>query len=199
MFQKSGADIVDEEFPVGLRPFQPFTVFSACDPVKTDAMRSDEIELSAEVRQRSLRIDPADDTLDVKELGHPPEKRFVIRIEADALVAEQTAEIEKISRATPKVQNVERGRPIQPEVLDAFYVNTNPVVRVLISVDLSRVGPMRIIFAELGQFRSINRRENPLRTYRVRPAANVLPQAFRRVASKQFLKFLRNPHDKTMQ
>jgi len=115
--------------------------------VKTDAMRSDEIELSAEVRQRSLRIDPADDTPDVKELGRAPEKRFVIRIEPETFVAEQTAEVKKISRTAPKVQNVERGRPIQPEVLDAFYVNANPVVRVLISVDLSRVRPMRIMFA----------------------------------------------------
>ena len=72
---------------------------------------------------------------------------FVIRIEPEAFVAEQTAEIKKISRATPKVQNVERGRSIQPEVLDAFYVNANPVVRVLIGVDLSRVRPMRIMFA----------------------------------------------------
>ena len=31
-------------------------------------MRSDEIESSAEIRQRSLRIDPGDDTPDAKEL-----------------------------------------------------------------------------------------------------------------------------------
>jgi len=110
-------------------------------------MRSDEIELSAEIRQRSLRINPAHDTPDLKELGRAPEKRFVIRIEPDAFMPEQLAEVKKISRATPKVQNVERGRSIQPEVLDAFYVNANPVVRVLIGVDLSRVRPMRIMFA----------------------------------------------------
>ena len=167
--------------------------------METNAMRSDEIELSAEIRQRSLRIDPADDTPDLKELGRAPEKRFVVRIEPEAFVAEQTAEIKKISRAAPKIQNVERGRPIQPEVLDAFYVNANPVVRVLISVDLSRVGPIRIVLAELGQFHSINRREDAPRTYRMHPTASMLPQAFRRVASEEFLKLLRKSHNKTMQ
>src|SRR5260370_38150201 len=115
--------------------------------MKTVTMLSEDNDSSVESRQRSLRIDPADDTPDVKELGRAPEKRFVIRIESEAFVAEQTAEIKKISRAAPKVQNVERGRPIQPEVLDAFYVNANPVVRVLIGIDLSRVRPMRIMFA----------------------------------------------------
>ena len=110
-------------------------------------MRGDEVELSAEIRQRSLRIDPGNDTTDAKELGRTAKKRFVIRIEPDAFMPEQLAEVKKISRATPKVQNVERGRSIQPEVLDAFYVNANPVVRVLIGVDLSRVRPMRIMFA----------------------------------------------------
>jgi hypothetical protein len=33
----------------------------------------------------------------------------------------------------------------------------------------------------------------------VRPAANMLPQTFGRVAAKKFLKFLRKPHDETMQ
>ena len=105
-------------------------------------------------------------------------------------MAEQTAEIKKISRAAPKVQNVERGRPIQPEVLDAFYVNANPVVRVLIGIDLSRVRAMRIVLRGLGQFRSINRRENPPRTYRMRPTASVLPQAFHRVAGEEFVELL---------
>ena len=105
-------------------------------------------------------------------------------------MAEQAAEIKKISRAAPKVQKVERGRAIQPEVLDAFYVNANPVVRVLIGVDLSRVRPMRIMFAQSFQFRPVYRAQDAPRTYRMRPTASVLPQAFRRVASEDFLELL---------
>ena len=63
-------------------------------------MRSNEIELFAEVRQRRLRIDSHDDAANAEELGRPSEKRFVIRIEPQTFVAEQTAKIEKISGAT---------------------------------------------------------------------------------------------------
>ena len=111
-------------------------------------------------------------------------------------MAEQTAKIEKISGAAAQIQNVERPRPIKPEVLYAFYVNANPVVGVLVGVDLSRVWPIRVMFAQPYQFRLVNRGENPSRAYRVRPAASVLPQTFRRVAAKKFFKFLRKSHGK---
>jgi hypothetical protein len=55
------------------------------------------------------------------------------------------------------------------------------------------------MFAQSYQFRLINRSENALRTYRVRPTASVLPETFRRVAGKELLKFLRNSHRETMQ
>ena len=55
------------------------------------------------------------------------------------------------------------------------------------------------MFPQPLQFRLINRRENTPGTYRVRPAGSVLPQAFHRVVGKEFLKFLRKPHDETMQ
>ncbi len=44
-------------------------------------MRSNEIELFAEIRQRRLRIDSRDDAANAEELGRSAEKRFVIRIE----------------------------------------------------------------------------------------------------------------------
>jgi len=55
------------------------------------------------------------------------------------------------------------------------------------------------MFTQPYQFRLIYRGENALRTYRVRPPASVLPQAFRRVAGEELLKFLRESHRKRMQ
>ena len=162
-------------------------------------MRSNEIELFAEIRQRRLCIDSSDDAANAEKPGRPAEKRFVIWIEPQTFVAEQTAEIEKIPGATPQIQNVERRRAIKPEVLYAFYVNANPVIRVLIRVDFSRVRPIRIIFAQLYQFRLIYGGEKPSRTYRVRQTASVLPQTFRCVAGKELLKFMGNSHGQTMQ
>ena len=62
-------------------------------------MRSNEIELFAEIRQRLLRIDSRDDAANAEELGRPAEKRFVIGIQSQTFVAEQAAKIEKISGA----------------------------------------------------------------------------------------------------
>ena len=50
-FQKTRSDILDEKFPIGGRPFYPFAVFVARDPVKTNAMRRDEIEFFFEIGQ----------------------------------------------------------------------------------------------------------------------------------------------------
>ena len=114
-------------------------------------------------------------------------------------MAEQAAEIEKISGAAAEVQDVERRRAIKPEVLYALYVNADPVIGVLVGVDLSRVRSIRVMFAQPYQFRFIYRGENPSGAYRVRPAASVFPQAFRGVAGKELLKFSRKSHGKTMQ
>jgi len=154
-------------------------------------MRSNEIELFAQIRQRRLRIDSRDDTANAEELGRPAEKRFVIRVEPETLVAKHPAEIEKITGAAAEIQNVEWRRPIKPEVLHALYVHANPVVGILVSVDLSRVRPIRILFPQPYQLRFIYRGENPSRAYRVRPSASVLPQAFRGVATKELLEFAR--------
>ena len=114
-------------------------------------------------------------------------------------MAKHATEIEKISGAAAEIQDVEWRRAIKPEVLYAFYVNANPVVRVLVGIDLSRIRSIRVMFAQPYQFRCVYRGENPSRAYRVRPAASVLPQTFRCVAGKEFLKFLRESHGKTMQ
>jgi hypothetical protein len=111
-------------------------------------MRSNEIELFAEVRQRLARIDSRNDAANAEELGRPAEKRFVIRIEPETFVAKDPAEIEKITGAAAEIQDVERRRAIKPEVLYALYVNAYPVVGVLVGIDLSRIRPIRILFTQ---------------------------------------------------
>ena len=63
-------------------------------------MRGNEIELLAELRQRFMRIDSRDDAAHAEELGRPTEKRFVIGIKPETSVAEETANVEKISGAS---------------------------------------------------------------------------------------------------
>ena len=74
--------------------------------MKTDAVPSDEIEFFSEIRQRRLRIDSRDHAANIEELGCAAEERFVVRVEAESFVAEELAEVEKITRAAAKIENV---------------------------------------------------------------------------------------------
>ena len=162
-------------------------------------MRSNEIELFAKVRQWRLCVNSRDDTANTEVRGRPAKERFVIWVEPQNFVTEQTTEIEKITGAAAEIQNVERRRAIKPEVLHAFYVYANPVVRVLVGVDLPRIRSIRVMFTQPYQFVFIYRGENSARTYRVCPAGSMFPQTFRRVTGKEFLNLLRKPHSETMQ
>lgn len=162
--KQSRPHIVNEIFPVILCPFQPLTVFAPGYSMKADAMRGNEVEFVAQIRQRRLCIDSRYDAVNAEKLGRAPEERFVIGIESETFVAEDPAEVQKITGAAAKIEDAQRGRPIKPKVLHPFYVHTNPIVRVLISVDLSRLRPIRIILAEPYQLRPINGRQNPMRT-----------------------------------
>ena len=95
---------------------------------------------SAEIRQWRVRADSRYDPIYTEKFGRAAEERFVIGIEAESFVSEQPAEIKEVTRAAAKIQDLERRRAIEPEILDALHVDSNPVVGVLVGVDLSGVG-----------------------------------------------------------
>ena len=167
--------------------------------METDAVPGNEVEFFAEIRQRRLRADPSYDAINAEKIGCAAEERFVIRIESETFVSEQLAEVKEITRAAAKIENLERRRAIEPEILDALHVDSHPVIGVFIGVDLSGVGPIGILLAQSYQLRSINRAENASGTHWMRPATGVLPQAFRRIAGKELLEFVRKLHLQMMQ
>jgi len=81
-FEKSCSYIVDEEFPIGRRPLDPFTVFVAGYPMKTNAMSRDEIEFPSEIGQWRLRIEPRDHPMNTEKLSRAAKERFIVRIKA---------------------------------------------------------------------------------------------------------------------
>ena len=195
-FEEPRSNIVDEKFPIGRSPFLRLV---PCDPVKTDAMTSDEIEFFPKIRQRRLRIDSRNEPANAEELCRAAPKWVVVRIQAESFVTKETAEIEKITGATAQVENVKWRRAVEPQILDVLDVDADPVRCVFVGVDSSRVGPVRIMFAQPFQFRLINRAENPLRAHGMSPAADVLPQALRSVEGKELLDLTRKSHRETMQ
>ena len=144
-FEEPRSNIVDEKFPIGRSPFLPLV---RCDPVKTDAMTSDEIEFFSEIGQRCLRMDSRDDSANPEQLRRAAEKQLFIYVQAESFVAKEAADVEKITGAAAQVENIKRRRAIEPQVLDMLDVNADPVRCVFVGVDSSRVGPVRIMLAQ---------------------------------------------------
>ena len=93
-------------------------------------------------------MDPRNHPLHTKELGRAAKERFVVRVETNSFMTEQSAEVKEITRAAAKIQDAERARPIEPEVLHALDVNIDPVARVLVGVDSSRIRAVGITVAQ---------------------------------------------------
>ena len=106
--EESCPNIVDEKFPVGLQPLQPFAAFGAPNAMETDAVASHQIKLLSKIRQRCLEMDPRDDAANIEELSYAAEERFIVGIEPESFVAEEPAEIKEVTGAAAKIENLER-------------------------------------------------------------------------------------------
>ncbi len=95
-----------------------------------------------------MRLDPRNDAANAEMLGCAAKERFVVRVKAKSLVTEEPSEVEKITRSAAKIENLEWRRAIKPKVLDALYVDTDPVICVFVGVDPSRIRPIRITLAQ---------------------------------------------------
>ena len=63
-------------------------------------------------------------------------------------MAEEPAEIKKITRSAAKIENLEWRRAIEPKVLHALDVDTDPVCCVFVCVDLSRIRSVGILLPQ---------------------------------------------------
>ncbi len=107
-------------------------------------MSGDKIEFLAEIGQRCLWVDSRDDAANMEELSCTAEKRFVVGVEAESLVAEEAAEVKKITRAAAKIENVQWWGAIEPKILGALNVDPDPVTSVFVRIDFPRIWPIRI-------------------------------------------------------
>jgi hypothetical protein len=146
-FEKSCSDIVDEKFPIGERPFEPFSVFGTREPVKTNAVAGYKVEFSSEIGQRRLRFDAPNDAVNIEELGCPAEKRLLICVKPESFVTEESAEIEKVTGAATKIENLQWWGTIEPKILRTPDVYADPVRCIFVSIDLSRIWPVGITLA----------------------------------------------------
>ena len=184
--QESRANIVDEEFPVVGRPLDTIAHFA--DPVKTNPVRGHEIEALMKIGKGSLTFDPSDDSRDVEQFGGGAEKRLVIGIEPEHLVAKMFTDIKEVTGAAPEIENWQRRRTIKPKVLRALDVNINPVNNVFEAIDLRRARPVRIPVAKISELEPIDVIQYPVPLDRMCGAAEMFERAREELCRKQFAK-----------
>ncbi len=157
-------------------------------------MRSHQVEFSSEIGQGNLTVDLRDHAAHVEELGQSAKNRFLVAIETDALMPEQTADVEKISRAAAKIENAQRPCAIEPKVLHPLHVHADPVISVLVGVDLSRIRPPRTLLAQADKFILVDRGEDSAAVYRMQCSRRVFPETGKDFGREELLNFSREPH-----
>jgi hypothetical protein len=95
-----------------------------------------------------LRLNAPDHAADVEELGCAAEERFLVDIEAKPFVAEELAEVEKVTGAAPEIENMQWWGTIEPKILRAPNVHADPVFCIFVRIDLPRIWPVGIALAQ---------------------------------------------------
>jgi len=189
---------VDEKFPSGGRPFFLLAVGGASKAVETNALSSDEVELHSQVGQGDTGLDPCDDALHFQQRRCPAEERIIIGVQSKRVVSEETANVKKEAGAAAQIKNTQRRCAIEPQILRALHVYSDPIVGVLESIDRRRTRPKRILLAQFTHLFAINCRENFSSTDRMEQTNGVFPRALQRLTRKELSNFMRQSHRSTI-
>jgi len=156
--------------------------------VKTNPVCGHEIEFSPEIGQRSLPLDVTDNARHSEQLSRCAEKRFAACIEAENIMAEAFANVEKITRARAEIENAQRRRAIEPKVLRPLDIDFYPINDVFETIDLRRTRSIRIFVAQISKLHPIDIVQNAVFVDRMCQSAEMFPGAGEQVGRKEFPK-----------
>ena len=129
------------------------------------------------IGQGSLAFDSADDARDVEQFNRGAEKRFVVGIEAEHMVAEMFANEKEVTRARAKIENAERRRAVEPQVLRPLDIDVDPISNVFETVDLGRAWPIWIFVPQVSKLEPVDVVQNPALVDGVGGAAEMFERA----------------------
>ena len=129
----------------------------AANPLEADAMRRYQIEFLFQIGQGDIRIDACDDAANIEQGEGVAEKLVVVQIQAQHFVSETFANVEEITGAAAEIENAQRRRTIEPEILRAFNIDPNPIGNIGKTIDLRIAGAIRIVRAQIRDCRGIER------------------------------------------
>jgi hypothetical protein len=102
-----------------------------------------------------LSLDPTDNARNIEERSGGAEERLVISVEAENVVAEIFANIEKVAGAAAKIDNPDWWRAIEPKILGALDIDLDPVNNIFETVDPRRAWPIGILLPQFLELRAI--------------------------------------------
>ena len=94
--------------------------------VKTNHVRGDEIEFFSEIGEGNEFLDAPNDAIHPEQGNRLIKHRHVVDIEADSVVPEQFADVEKISAARPDIEHAPAPADIKLEIANALQVGFDP-------------------------------------------------------------------------
>ena len=85
-------------------------------------------EFLSEARERPESVDALNHPADTEQMCKFPKHRQTIHVEADAGMAEQLCDVEKVTRAAPQIEDPAGARKIEFELTDAANVHADPAI-----------------------------------------------------------------------
>jgi hypothetical protein len=152
--------------------------------VKANAVRGHEIEFPAEIGQGSLSLNSTDDARNIEQGSRRAEKRLVISVEAENVVAEIFANVEKVAGAAAKIDNPHWRRAIEPKVLGALDIDLDPVNNIFEAVDPRRAWPIGILLPQLLELCALECFQNALFVDGMRSATEMFERAGEEIGRK---------------
>src|SRR5262249_20519377 len=117
--------IVQKKFPLGYAPKSRHLVI-----VEANHERRNKVEFLSETRQRTKRLDSLNNTAYPEQARDFAKHRQTIHIKADAGMTEQLRDVEKVSCATPEIENVLGACQIEFKLANPPDVHSDPAVEI---------------------------------------------------------------------
>jgi hypothetical protein len=98
--------------------------------VEANHERSNDIEFLSKARQRMKRLDLLNYTADAEKARGFPEHCQSIHVEANSGMTEELRDVEKVSCATPKIENALGTRHVEFKLANPSDINSDPAIEI---------------------------------------------------------------------
>ena len=151
-------------------------------------MSGHEIERLMKIGEGSLAFDSPDNARNVEQFNCRAEERFPVVVESKDVMTEMFADIKEVSGARSQIENAQRRRAVEPEVLRALDVNVDPINDVFETIDLGRARPKWVFVPQFFELEPIDVIQHPAFVDRVAGPPEMFGRAREELFREKFAK-----------